>query len=217
MHVSPGTWAAAAVVAALASALAPTAWVWLASLRHRFPADSVPVRPVAIVLGAAVWESGPCPLLARRLDIAVRLYAEGRVRAVLVSGDNSARSRHETDAMTAYLVAHGVPEDAVVADPHGYRTWDTCVRARDTYGVDGATMVTQAFHLPRAVALCRAAGVDAVGVGDPSLHRRSRATVRGYAREFGANPKALLDALLRRAPLRPEPPTDTLRSVLERA
>ncbi|MFC3995220.1 vancomycin high temperature exclusion protein [Nocardiopsis sediminis] len=215
--MSSGTWAAAAVAAVVALALAPTVWVWLASLRHRFPAEDVPVRPVAIVLGAAVWESGPCPMLARRLDLAARLYTAGRVRAVLVSGDNRAVSRHETDAMTAYLVAHGVPEEDVVADPHGYRTWDTCVRARDTYGVDGATVVTQAFHLPRAVALCRAAGVDAVGVGDPSLRRRSRATVRGYAREIGANPKALLDALLRRPPLHPDPPTDTLRAVLERA
>ncbi|WP_028647522.1 vancomycin high temperature exclusion protein [Nocardiopsis sp. CNT312] len=181
-------------------ALVPLAWTYLASAGRRKRADRVPHRPVAVVLGAAAWPEGPSPLLARRLDLAVRLYDERRVDAVIVSGDNREVSCRETDTMTRYLVARGVPAHRVRADPHGYRTWDTCVRVRELFGVDAATMVTQAFHLPRTVALARAAGIDAVGVGDASLGARRRPTVLGYAREAGAAPKALRDALLRPAP-----------------
>ncbi|MFC7329928.1 SanA/YdcF family protein [Marinactinospora rubrisoli] len=200
------TWAVlGAVGGCVMLALLPTAWTYAVSAGRRHRLDGVPVRPVAIVLGAAVWESGPCPLLARRLDIAAELYRAGRVRAILVSGDNEARSRFETDSMTSYLVARGIPESAIAADPAGYRTWDTCVRARDVYGITAATVVTQAFHLPRAVALCRTVGIDAVGVGDASLSGRSRSTLHGYAREIGANAKALRDAVLRPAPAVTDP------------
>jgi vancomycin permeability regulator SanA len=160
---------------------------------------------VAVVLGAAAWSEGPSPLLARRLDLAVRLFEDGRVERVIVSGDNREVSRCETDVMTAYLVDHGVPADRIDADRHGYRTWDTCVRVRDLYGVRAAVMVTQSFHLPRTVALARAAGIDAVGVGDDSMAARRRSTVIGYARELGAAVKALRDVIVRPAPASVEP------------
>ncbi|WP_285759551.1 SanA/YdcF family protein [Nocardiopsis ansamitocini] len=190
-----------ALMGGAALAAGPTAWTYLASARYRFAPAAVPARPVAIVLGAGVRSDGqPTLLLARRLDIAVELVRAGKVGAVLVSGDNRPCSGRETDVMTRYLVRRGVPEGAITADPAGYRTWDTCARARDSYGVRSAVIVTQSFHLPRAVALARAAGLDAVGVGDPSLAGRSRATAYGYVREFGANTKALRDAVLRPAP-----------------
>ncbi|ASU85153.1 hypothetical protein CDO52_22275 [Nocardiopsis gilva YIM 90087] len=213
MRVDPGLWTAVAG-AGVALAVAPTAWALLATARRRFDTEGAPTRTVAIVLGAAVWPSGPCPLLARRLDLSARLFHSGKVRAILVSGDNRALSNFETDAMTDYLVDRGVPTASIVADPHGYRTWDTCIRARATYGVDSAIIVTQSFHLPRAVALCRAAGIDAVGVGDPRVGGRTRSVVLGYARELGANAKAVRDAVLRPAPLKEDPPVDDLRSAL---
>ncbi|WP_017570040.1 SanA/YdcF family protein [Nocardiopsis halotolerans] len=199
-----GLWIAAVGVGGCALALAPYAWTRLASVGRRKGVGTVPHRPVAVVLGAAAWEDGPSPLLARRLDLAARLYESGRVDRILVSGDNREVSRHETDTMTAYLREQGVPAERIDADPHGYRTWDTCVRVRDLFGVREATMVTQSFHLPRTVALARAAGIDAVGVGDPSMGARRRATVIGYAREVGAAVKALRDAVLRPAPARAE-------------
>ncbi|NYE49304.1 vancomycin permeability regulator SanA [Spinactinospora alkalitolerans] len=189
-----GTWTRAAV-AGVALALAPTAWMYAASARRRFGAAEVPERPVAIVLGAAAWPDGPSPLLARRLDLAAELLRSGKVRALLVSGDNRRESGFETDVMTDHLVRQGVPEEAITADPAGYRTWESCVRARGAYGVTAATVVTQSFHLPRAVTLCRAVGVDAVGVGDPSLARRSRSTGYGYLRELGANARAVCDVV----------------------
>ncbi|MCY9782421.1 YdcF family protein [Nocardiopsis sp. EMB25] len=198
-------WIVAIGVGAPALALAPFAWTYLASAGRRRSPLTVPYRPVAVVLGAAAWNDGPSPLLARRLDIAVRLFEEDRVERIIVSGDNREVSRRETDTMTGYLVAHGVPADRIDADRYGYRTWDTCVRVRDLFGVDAATMVTQSFHLPRTVALARAAGIDAVGVGDPSLGARRRSTVIGYTREVGAAVKALRDAVRRPAPAHAEP------------
>ncbi|MFJ9558198.1 vancomycin high temperature exclusion protein [Nocardiopsis sp. NPDC101807] len=195
-----GWWIAGVGAGACALALAPYAWTYLASAGRRKDPGAVPHRPVAVVLGAAAWKDGPSPLLARRLDLAVRLYEDGRVGRIIVSGDNREVSGHETDTMTAYLVGHGVPADRIEADRYGYRTWDTCVRVRDLHGVRAATMVTQSFHLPRTVALARAAGIDAVGVGDPSLGARRRSTLIGYAREVGAAVKALRDAVLRPAP-----------------
>ncbi|WP_116244224.1 vancomycin high temperature exclusion protein [Nocardiopsis sp. FIRDI 009] len=198
-------WIVAIGVGVPVLALAPFAWTYLASAGRRRSPLTVPYRPVAVVLGAAAWDDGPCPLLARRLDIAVRLFEEGRVGRIIVSGDNREVSRRETDTMTEYLVAHGVPADRIDADRYGYRTWDTCVRVRDLFGVAEATMVTQSFHLPRTVALARAAGIDAVGVGDPSLGGRRRSTVVGYAREVGAAVRALRDAVRRPAPAHAEP------------
>ena len=189
--------------------LGPYAWIRLAVAGRRPDIETIPHRPVAVVLGAAAWNDGPSPLLARRLDLAVRLMTEEKVDRVLVSGDNREVSNRETDTMTRYLVEHGVPADRIEADPYGYRTWDTCVRVRKWYGVDAATMVTQSFHLPRTVALARAAGIDALGVGDASLGARGRSTVIGYLREVPAAAKALKDAVLRPAPARdgrPDPP-----------
>ncbi|WP_026117814.1 SanA/YdcF family protein [Nocardiopsis alkaliphila] len=189
-------------------ALGPYAWTRLACLGRCPEITDAPHRPVAVVLGAAAWSEGPSPLLARRLDLAVRLMDEGRVDRILVSGDNREVSNRETDTMTRYLVEHGIPAERIEADPYGYRTWDTCVRVRNRYGVDAATMVTQSFHLPRTVALARAAGIDALGVGDASLGARRRSTVIGYLREVPAAVKALKDALLRPEPAhsgRPDP------------
>ncbi|WP_304453804.1 vancomycin high temperature exclusion protein [Nocardiopsis sp. YSL2] len=195
-----GIWIVAAGVGGCVLALAPFTWPYLASAGRRRRVETVPARPVAVVLGAAAWPEGPSPLLARRLDLAVRLYGDGRVGRVIVSGDNREVSRRETDVMTAYLVERGVPADRIDADRHGYRTWDTCVRVRDLFGVRAAVMVTQSFHLPRTVALARAAGIDAVGVGDASLGARRRSTLIGYARELGAALKALRDVVARPAP-----------------
>lgn len=183
-------------------ALGPYAWMRLACLGRCQDIGDIPHRPVAVVLGAAAWSEGPSPLLARRLDLAVRLMNEGRVDRILVSGDNREVSNRETVTMTRYLVEHGIPVERIEADPYGYRTWDTCVRVRNWYGVDAATMVTQSFHLPRTVALARAAGIDALGVGDASLGARRRSTVIGYLREVPAAAKALKDALLRPEPAR---------------
>jgi vancomycin permeability regulator SanA len=144
-------------------------------------------------------------LLARRLDIAADLYHRATVDAVLVSGADE-----EPTAMRTYLLGAGVPAAKIVMDAAGFRTWDSCVRAHEVFGVRSAIVVTQEFHLPRAVALCRAAGIDAAGVGDRSLQARRVATVYGWLREVPAAVKALGDTLFRPAPRRHAPPATSL-------
>ncbi len=185
-------------------ALLPMTWAWLSSAGHRVTAGSsprwmaaVPHAPVALVLGAGLHANQPTLMLARRLDLAAELYRAGRVRVLLLSGDNGRVGYDEPTAMRDYLVARGVPAERIVLDYAGFDTWDSCVRARKVFGVGRLTVVTQDFHLPRAVALCRNAGIDAFGVGDESMSRWGPAAATPLAlREFGATAKAFLDSVV---------------------
>lgn len=182
--------------------LAPVTWVYVAgSGRIRGVAD-VPPAPVALVLGAGVWGDQPSRLLARRLDVALALYRAGKVKVLLVSGDNSREGYNEPDVMRRYLVERGVPDKQVVADYAGFSTWDSCVRAREVFGVDRAIVVSQRFHLRRALALCGAAGLDAHGVGDDSMTGELVGpTLFGGAREMLAAYKAAGQAVLKPDPV----------------
>jgi vancomycin permeability regulator SanA len=175
--------------------LAPSVWTYASSSHYRTDVAHVPATPVALVLGAGVWGSTPSPFLVGRLNIAVQLYQQGKVKVVLVSGDNSRKDYDEPAVMRDYLVEHGVPAQKIVVDDAGFDTWDSCVRAKKIFGVDRATVVSQDFHLPRAVALCRRAGIDAWGVGHDSSHIDEIRTDFGYAREVLATLKAMDDVL----------------------
>jgi vancomycin permeability regulator SanA len=183
------------------------AWIKLAARGHVYPAETVPAAPVALVLGAQVYPDGtPSPFLTARLALAKRLYDAGTVRAILVSGDNSrpvgsGPEYDEPGAMRRWLVGRGVPERHVVVDYAGFDTYDSCVRAHRIFGVERAIVVTQSFHVPRAVALCRAVGMVADGVGDDSVAVYRRVWWRGIAREQVAAVKAAWDALSRRDPV----------------
>ncbi|WP_315987437.1 vancomycin high temperature exclusion protein [Actinomadura sp. HBU206391] len=181
-------------------AVVPSAWMYASTAGHRFPAERVPAAPVALVFGAGLFGDRPSPFLAGRLDVAARLYRLGKVRAILVTGDNGTRSYDEPTAMRDYLTGHGVPAAKVVLDYAGFDTWDSCVRARRVFGVHRAVVVTQRFHLPRAVATCRAAGIDASGVGHDSSSMAAVTTKAGYARELAASAKALFDLARRPRP-----------------
>lgn len=125
--------------------------------------------PVALVLGAQVLPGGtPSLFLQARLDLAASLYQRGDVTALLVSG-TAEGGYDEPEAMKRYLVAAGVPEADIVKDVHGDATYDSCVRARAVYGLDRVVLVSQRYHLPRAITACRAVGVDAIGVGDETV------------------------------------------------
>lgn len=190
-------------VLAGAAVLGSVLWVRVKAAGHLFDdADLavVPPAPVALVLGAQVYPGGrPSPFLAGRLDLVKRLLDAGVTRCLLVSGDSKAVEHDEPQAMRAYLLAAGVPAGRVVVDPAGFDTYDSCARASRVYGVHRLLVVTQAYHLPRAVATCRALGLDADGVGDSSV-RGSRAWRRGALRDQVACVKTVLDVLRRRDP-----------------
>lgn len=172
----------------------------LAAGRVYAPGD-VPERGIGLVLGARSHADRPSAFLAARLDVAVDLFQRGKVRVLLVSGDNLARSNHETTMMRRYLEERGVPPEAVFEDEAGFDTYDSCVRARDVFGVDELTIVTQDYHLDRAIAICRQIGVDAVGVPDESVRTRYPAVwAKGKGREWAANLKMEWDVATSRQP-----------------
>ncbi|MFJ8884059.1 vancomycin high temperature exclusion protein [Streptomyces sp. NPDC102402] len=182
-----------ALMVACAVALAPATWLHAtADARVRTTADA-PARQVAVVFGAGLREGRPSPYLAHRLDTAAELYRNGTVRVVLVTGDNSRVEYDEPDAMRAYLTGRGVPDSRIVSDYAGFDTWDSCVRAKRIFGVDRALLVSQGFHIRRAIALCRSAGIDAYGVGAADVHDVT--WYYGGAREVFAAGKALLDTV----------------------
>lgn len=194
---------------ALAVPVVPNLWVAAASAGRVVDLEDAPERDVAIVLGAGLNASGtPSPYLAARLDVARELYDSGRVRAVLVSGANPETSYDEPSAMRDYLVAAGMPADKVVADYAGRDTYGTCVRARRIFGAepDRALIVSQTYHLPRAVAICRATGLDVIGVGDETARDLSRAEWnQGVLREKAAAVKAAWDVVTGRDPILGDP------------
>ncbi|MFI6503427.1 vancomycin high temperature exclusion protein [Nonomuraea typhae] len=210
-----------ALVLASVLALAPMTWAWLGSSPHRAVADSggwlarVPDSQTALVLGAGLYGGRPSPMLARRLDIAAELYRAGKVKALLLSGDNSRKDYDEPTAMHDYLAARGVPHEVMVLDYAGFDTWDSCVRARQVFGAERLTVVTQLFHLPRAVTLCRTAGLETFGVGDDSTGQWAAATYAYATRELLATAKAFADSVvLRSPPVFPGPRETSLETIL---
>lgn len=180
-------------MAACVLGLAPMTWMYsVADARVRTTADA-PAQQVAVVFGAGLWKGGPTPYLANRLKAAAQLYRDGKVKVVLVTGDNSREEYDEPDAMRAYLVAHGVPDRRIVSGFAGFDTWDSCVRAKKIFRVDRAVLVTQGFHIRRAITLCRRAGIDAYGVGVDAVHDAT--WYYGGTRELFAAGKAALDAV----------------------
>ncbi|MFC8625042.1 SanA/YdcF family protein [Streptomyces anulatus] len=186
------------LMAACVLALVPATWMRLESGDRVGTTAEAPAREVAVVFGAGLWKGRPTPYLAHRLDAAAELYRTGKVKVVLVTGDNSRVEYDEPDAMRTYLTGRGVPDERIVSDYAGFDSWDSCVRAKKIFGVDRAVLVSQGFHIHRAVTLCRSAGIDAYGVGVDEP--RDATWYYGGARELAASGKAALDALLRPDP-----------------
>jgi vancomycin permeability regulator SanA len=175
----------------------------------RFDADGyvrtvadVPAQPVGIVFGAAVYGDTPSTYLASRLDVGLALWHAHKIKVFLVTGDNSQQYYNEPRAMRDYLEAHGVPADLIVLDYAGFDTWESCDRAKRIFGVEHAVVVSQAFHVPRAVFLCRAAGIETYGVGDGdnAWKLAHYEYVYDRAREIAAAFKAVYQATLTPAP-----------------
>ncbi len=174
-----------------------------------YDAGQVPAKPVAIVFGAGLrWDGGPTRVLRDRVATAANLYFNGKVQRLLMSGDNSHVDYNEPEAMRQYAISLGVPDEDIVLDYAGRRTYDTCYRARHIFGVKDAILVSQAFHLPRAVYLCNRLGVQAVAVPANQYQYGPRSHFFWNLREVPATMVALWEVHISR-PLpilgRPEP------------
>lgn len=135
------------------------------SMSHIHSVENAPAERAAIVFGAGLSRSGrPTPILRDRVETAAKLYLAGKVQKLVMSGGNRAYARSEPEAMRDYAISLGVPAEAIVLDHGGERTYDTCYRAKAIFGLDSALLVTQGFHLPRALFVCNALGLKAEGV-----------------------------------------------------
>jgi vancomycin permeability regulator SanA len=172
-------------------------WLRIQAAGHLVEASSAPTAPVVMVPGAKVGPDGmPMAYLRGRLDAAIELLAAEKVREILISGDAEGNSGDEIASMTKYLLDHGVDPALIRPDAQGLSTRATCERAHAVFGIDRALIVTQHHHLPRAVFLCRAAGIDADGVAAYCECRRVT-VVRNTIREWLAAPKAVFGSGLR--------------------
>ncbi len=162
--------------------------------------DQIPAEPVAIVLGSAPYlGAAKNPYFEHRMDAAASLYRSGKVIKLLVSGDNGTKSYDEPTAMRESLIARGVPSTAIVLDYAGFRTLDSIIRAKKIFGIQRCAIVTDDFHLPRALYIAKSEGIDAVGFQtEPVPHSVSPWT---YVREVGARSLVWLDLhILNRQP-----------------
>ena len=167
------------LAAALLIVAAPLLWRGAVKFYYSstmYTQSEAPARPVAIVFGAAVYGNGRLSAVLRdRVDTAIALYHSGQVERLIMSGGAASGRYDEPLAMKQYAVDRGVAEADVMTDHGGQRTYDTCYRARYVFDVRDAVLVTQAFHLPRALLTCDGLGVRAVGaVADQQPYRGAR-------------------------------------------
>jgi vancomycin permeability regulator SanA len=186
-------------VAAIGAVAGPNAWVAVAT-RGRSYTDvaSVPARSVAIVPGSPVARGMPAPLLRARLEGAVSLYQNRRVKAILVSGNDTTASP-EVTVMRAWLLNHGIPARAIWADDRGTRTRETMRRAAELFGIADAIICTESVHVARALYLAKASGIDSVGLAIPTTLSESpkwqarealKTTLAVIESTFGVGPQA---------------------------
>jgi SanA protein len=153
--------------------------------------EDTPAQKVAIVFGAGLWRDGsPSPVLRDRVDAAAELYFSGKAEKILMSG-TTVKFYNEPKAMRNYALSLGIPNEAIVQDYAGLRTYDTCLRAREIYGVRQAILVTQSFHLPRALYLCNMLGVKSTGVSADLREYRKESKLYWNIRELPATIVAL--------------------------
>lgn len=165
-----------------------------------YSVDNVPPQRVAIVFGARIYGDGRLsPMLRDRVETAVQLYQAGKVDKLLLSGDNRFADYDEPGRMMEYALARGVPAADMQPDYAGRRTYDSCYRAQEIFAVDSAVLVTQNFHMPRALFTCDRLGLEVVGVTADLQPYSRRSLAWSELREIPALTLALIDTI-RRAP-----------------
>jgi SanA protein len=170
---------------------------------YKFPrvysVKDAPSKPVAIVFGAGLWRDGtPTSVLRDRISTAADLFFSGKVQKILMSGDNRYLDYNEPGAMRDYALYLGVPDTAIVLDYAGRRTYDTCYRAFAIFEIQQAILVTQSFHLPRALYTCNMLGLNAIGVPSDQRQYRLASLMYWNLRELPATLTAFLDVHLTR-------------------
>ena len=156
--------------------------------------DSVPHNKVALLLGTNPLNKWgrPNSYFTNRIKTASELYKAGKVDYIIASGDNHTKDYDEPTAMRDSLMAQGVPEDRIILDFAGFRTLDSVVRAKEIFGCDSLTIISQADHNARALYLAEANGIESVAVSAP-LRAGKWVRTRLAIREWLARDKMMLD------------------------
>lgn len=165
--------------------------------------EEIPDKRIAIVFGAGVSRNGqqPSPILKDRLDTAVELYNLGKVQKIIVSGDNRFKNYNEPQVMNSYLIEKGVRDFDIQADYAGRSTYETCYRAKEIFGVSSATLISQEFHLPRALFTCETLGIEVEGASSDknvyqsqtyNLIRERFALIRSFYNLYIVHPNVVL-------------------------
>ena len=174
---------------------------------HTFTIKNVPSDRVAIVFGAGLrYDGTPTAILRDRVETAVQLYQQGKVTKLLMSGDNSFVDYNEPEGMRQYALSLGIPDQDIVLDYAGRRTYDTCYRASAIFQIQSAILVTQSFHLPRALFLCNSFGVESNGVAANNIYFRKISRFIWHTRELFATTQAVWDVyVIKPVPVLGEP------------
>lgn len=159
--------------------------------------EDVPEAQAALIPGAALYPGGKLsPIFEDRVKGALALYRAGKVTKILVSGDNSTVYYNEVNPVRKYLLAVGIPDENIFLDHAGFDTYSSMYRAREVFQAESLIVVSQSFHLPRAVWIGRELGLSAHGFAADS----GRVSVKNYLRETLADVKAVTDILMKRRP-----------------
>ena len=144
----------------------------------------LPYNEYGLVLGTSKdGRHGLNPYFVKRLDAAVTLYENKKIKKIIVSGDNHIVTYNETQDMTDYLIARGIPETAIIKDYAGFRTLDSVVRSKLVFGCDSITIISQRIHNERALYIARHYDLEAVGFNAQDVNSTRNYT---HAREFFA-------------------------------
>lgn len=158
--------------------------------------SDVPKMKTALLLGTGKTLSNgqPNAYFYNRIQAAADLYKSGKVKYIIVSGDNSQKNYNEPEDMQMALIEYGVPKDSIFLDFAGFRTLDSVVRAKEIFGQNQLIIVSQKFHNERAVFLAKQNGMEAFGYNAPDVNKY--AGLKTNLREYLAKAKAYLDLLL---------------------
>ena len=190
-------------IVALLAAFSPRLITGTYATSRIYRESESPKERVAIIFGAGLRRDGtPTAMLRDRVLTGADLYFSGKVEKLLMSGDNRFINYNEPESMRQFALSVGVPDEAIVLDYAGRRTYDTCYRAKVIFGIQSALLVTQKFHLPRAVFLCNMLGMDTVGVeasncywnGSPFVWdiREQLATISAFLDLYVSRPSPVL-------------------------
>lgn len=197
-HIQLTRWAISIIAAFIIATLGINGMMIVSTQKKIYTSvQDVPAKQTALILGARVYNNVTASrILQDRLRVGAQLYTAGKVSKIIVSGDHGRTTYDEVNTMRKYLTDAGVPKKDIFMDHAGFDTYDSVYRSKAIFGVDSLIIVSQQFHLPRALYIADKRGIDAVGIS-ADLHTYPLSTrLRNNLREFFSRIKAFADVHL---------------------